>query len=92
VTIHAIRRYAQRVLGIEVSEELDDVDAMHALEELGVDLEAIRERIHSVCDEPASRGAVGVKFDGIRALIKSDVVVTILQKSPPGPVYERPSL
>lgn len=89
VTIHAVRRYAERVLGITVPGHLDDVDAMHALADQGVDLEAIRERLHAACDDAADRGALGVKFDNVRALIKGGVVVTILEKGPAGPVYER---
>ncbi len=89
VTIHAVRRYAERAMQLPVSAELDDVEAMHDLACRGVDLQAIRDRIHDACDDAADRGAIGVKFDNIRARIVGTTIVTILEKGPAGHVYER---
>jgi len=89
VTIHAVRRYAERALKIPVSEDLDDVAAMHDLEDRGIDLEAIRDRLHRACDEAAERGAVGVKFDNVRARLRDGTVTTVMEKCGPARVYGR---
>jgi len=89
VTIHAVRRYAERALRIPVPETLDDVAAMHDLEGRGVDLDAIRDRLHRACDRAADQGAIGVKFDNVRARLRDGTVTTVLEKCGPGHVYGR---
>lgn len=89
ITIHAVRRYAERVLRQAVPDELDDVEAMQELDRRGIDLQAIRDRLHDACDLAAEKGALGVKLDNARALLRDGNVVTILGKGPAGHVYER---
>jgi hypothetical protein len=80
VTDHAVRRYAERALNVQVDEELEDPAALVELADRGVDLDAVRRRIGSVCDLAADRGAVGVKADNVRIVLRGQAVVTVLSK------------
>lgn len=80
VTDHAVRRYAERALHVVVDQALEDPAALAALGDRGVDVEAVRRRIGDVCDFAADRGAVGVKADNVRLVLRGHVVVTALQK------------
>ncbi|GLQ53586.1 hypothetical protein [Devosia nitrariae] len=80
VTDHAIRRYAERALNIQVDETLEDPAALAALADFGVDIDAVRRRIGSVCSLAADRGAVGVRVDGVRLILRGQAVVTALSK------------
>lgn len=80
VTDHAVRRYAERALRVVVDQALEDPAALAALGDRGVDVEAVRRRIGSVCDLAAERGAVGVKADNVRLVLRGRTVVTALEK------------
>jgi non-canonical (house-cleaning) NTP pyrophosphatase len=80
VTDHAVRRYAERALHLHVDETLEDPAALLALGDRGVDVEAVRRRIGDVCDLAAERGAVGVRVDGVRLILRGQAVVTALEK------------
>lgn len=80
VTDHAVRRYAERALHVVVDQALEDPAALAALCDRGVDVEAVRRRIGAVCDLAADRGAVGVKADNVRLVLRGRNVVTALSK------------
>ena len=80
VTDHAVRRYAERALHFQVDATLEDPAALLELGDRGVDVEAVRRRIGDVCDLAADRGAVGVKADNVRLVLRGRVVVTALEK------------
>ncbi|WP_189424514.1 hypothetical protein [Devosia pacifica] len=89
VTMHAVRRYAERAMHISIHEDLSDQGALAAIADQGIDLNTIRERIRSKCAIPAQMGACAVHFDGVKAVIKDGSVVSIIFKRPP---VMRPSL
>ena len=80
VTKHAIRRYAERVLGVFVGDDLNDLDAYATLTDRGVDVASIRERLQSVCQIAVREGAIAVIADGVRVLLDGSSVVTCLPR------------
>jgi len=89
VTQHAVRRYAERVLHVPVAEDLNDLQAVADLVDRGIDVGAIRERLHHACDLAVDLGATAVKADGVRLMLKNGAVVTVLAKCSPGSIYGR---
>jgi hypothetical protein len=80
VTDHAIRRYAERVLHIEVADELSDPHAICELEDLEVDVDWIRDRIARAGRLAVQHGAIAVIADGVRMIVENGVVVTCLPR------------
>lgn len=81
VTIHAIRRYADRILGMEEAlADLDDMDAVDAMLATGVDVPAIRDWLAFYGGVGKRHGAVGVCRDGVGIVLKAGRVVTVLSK------------
>lgn len=89
VTKHAVRRYAERVLGEWVDEDLNDLQAVHALAARGVDVPSIYDRIHQVCDRAVDLGAVAVKADNVRLILRDSTVVSVVPKGSGGTSYGR---
>jgi hypothetical protein len=83
VTRHAIRRYAERVLAIELDDELSDDDAVAVLVDRGVDVVEIAEAIRVVCQQAVDLGACGVKALNVRFALRGRVVVSVLPKRRP---------
>lgn len=80
VTRHAIRRYAERVLGHVDIDELSDDAALQVLRDRGVDLVEITYRLRDTCTLAASLGAAGVRAFNARVILKGSVVVTVVPK------------
>lgn len=77
VTDHAIRRYAERALGVWV-EAADDTAALTVLRRRGVNVGAIRERIAVAGGLGVANGAVAVIADGRKLVLQGPAVVTVL--------------
>lgn len=102
VTAHAVRRYAERVLGQAVNEAVaDDAVACLQLRGRGVDLAAIRARIRAVggvlLQTGARTGDVVAFPEAMKFRVVDGVVVTVLARvaklkpaGPASPVPARP--
>lgn len=81
VTVHAIRRYWDRILGMEkVLEGLDDVDAIDAMQAVGVPIGAVRRWLAFYGGVGVRHGAVGVGRDGLGFVLKAGRVVTVVSR------------
>ncbi|MFY9293870.1 MAG: hypothetical protein WAP03_24720 [Methylorubrum rhodinum] len=81
VTIHAIRRYGDRILGLEETlADLDDIEAVDAMIGMRVDVPAIREWLAFFGGVGIRHGAVGVCRDGVGLVLKAGKVVTVLSR------------
>lgn len=80
VSHHAVRRYAERAMNQAVDEAINDREAMAVLEDRGISVAGITARLHRLCDQAADLGAIAVKGDNVRILLKRDIIVTVLPK------------
>ena len=80
ITIHAVRRYAERVLEVKGLDAEDPI----ALGELravhGVDTVEIERHLLSVVRRGVAAGAMAVRFRGARFMLTEEVLTTILTK------------
>ncbi|MHC2001837.1 hypothetical protein ACYQR9_15560 [Methylobacterium sp. CM6241] len=81
MTLHAIRRFADRVMGLEPAlEGLDDVDAVDAVMGLGYDVDGIR-RWLAFYGYPGPRwGAKGVVVGKVGLVLAGSRVVTVVMR------------
>ncbi len=81
VTLHAVRRYGDRILGLEDTlEGLEDLEAVDAMVALGVDVPGIRAWLAFFGGVGKRHGAIGVCRDGVGLVLKGGRVVTVLSK------------
>lgn len=81
VTIHAIRRYGDRILGLEeILEDLDDVEAVDAMVGMDVPVPAIRDWLAFYGGVAKRHGAIGICRDGIGLVMQGGRVVTVISK------------
>jgi hypothetical protein len=78
VTDHAVRRYAERALGVAV--EGDDDEAMTALRRRKVPVGAVRRHLSTIGGLGVANGAQAVIADGLKLVIADGAVVTVLAK------------
>lgn len=81
VTLHALRRFADRVMGLEaVLEGLTDREAVEALNGLGYDVRGIR-RWLAFYGYPGPRwGAAGVTVGKVGLVLQGHRVVTVVMR------------
>ncbi len=80
-THHAIRRFADRVMGLEpVLEGLTDREAIEALTGLGYDVDGIREWLAFYCYPGPRWGAKGVVVGRVGLVLSGDRVVTVVMR------------
>jgi len=81
VTLHALRRYGERILGlVEVLEGLDDLEAVEAMTGLGIEVPAIQTWCAFYGGRGVRHGAIGVCRDGIGLVLKGGAVVTVVSR------------
>ncbi|MCJ2074422.1 hypothetical protein MKK68_01935 [Methylobacterium sp. E-016] len=81
VTIHAIRRYGDRILGLqEVLDGLDDIEAVDAMVGMKVPVLEIRDWLAFYGGVAMRRGAIGVCRDGVGLVLKCGRVVTVVSR------------
>lgn len=81
VTIHAIRRYGDRILGMEEAlAELDDLDAVDVMQATGAPIGMIRDWLAFYGGVGARHGADAVCRDGVGIVLQGDRVVTVLSR------------
>ena len=81
VTIHALRRYGDRILGLEEAlEGLDDIEAVDAMVGMKVPVPEIREWLAFYGGVGVRFGAHGVCRDGIGLVLRAGRVVTVLSR------------
>lgn len=81
VTLHALRRYGDRILGLEeVLEGLDDIEAVDAMIGMRVVVPAIRDWLAFYGGVGVRHGAIGVCRDQVGIVLRGSSVVTVLSK------------
>lgn len=82
VTHHAVRRYAERALGLgeDLLDGVDDRDAIEVLRGMGIPVAVIRDRLSYYGGVLLAHGAAGIVIDGIRLVVVEDRVVTIVDR------------
>ena len=78
VTDHAVRRYAERALGVTV--DGDDNEAMVALRERKVAVGAVRRHLSTIGGLGVANQAQAVIAEGLKLIIADGAVVTVLAK------------
>ena len=80
ITIHALRRYGERMLGVEGLSE-DDPDAIIQLEEIyDFDPAAATVAIAAIVRRGLLLGASAVTFGGLRFVLRDGTVITAVPK------------
>lgn len=100
VTDHALRRYAERALGVTVDASVEDDEAIAELRRRRVPVGAIRRHLSIVGGLGVANGACAVIAEGLKFVIADRAVVTVLEKKlradiaaaagPSSPVPSRP--
>lgn len=81
VTLHAVRRYGDRILGLEDTlEGLEDLEAVDAMVALGVDVPGIRAWLAFFGGVGKRHGAIGVCRDQVGIVLKDGRVVTVVSR------------
>lgn len=81
VTLHAIRRYADRILGMEeLLDGLDDSEAVDVVAAQGIPIGEIRAWLAFYGGVGVRHGAVGVCRDGVGLVIQGGRVVTVISR------------
>lgn len=81
VTLHAIRRYGDRILGYEdLCADLEDDEAVDVMRSQGVAIGAIRTWLAFYGGVGFRHGAIGVCRDQVGIVLKGDRVVTVVSK------------
>lgn len=81
VTQHAIRRYGDRILGMEeLLDGLDDTDAVDDMVATGVPIGEVRAWLAFYGGVGVRHGAQGVCRDGVGLVLKGGKVVTVISK------------
>ena len=77
LTIHALRRVGDRVLGLADLPE-DDAEAVAEMRRRGVDVEAVTSFVRAIVARGAFARAPTVKFGGFRFILEGCTVVTVV--------------
>lgn len=81
VTLHAIRRYGDRILGLEeLLEGLDDLEAVDVMAARGILIGQIREWLAFYGGVGKRHGAIGVCRDQVGIVLKDGRVVTVVSR------------
>jgi hypothetical protein len=77
VTVHALRRYAERVIGIEGLDESDPLAVIELEFDHKVDIVSIKRQIADTVRRGVAAGAPIVISNGVRYTMEGNVVVTV---------------
>ena len=82
VTHHAVRRYAERALGVgeDLLDGVEDRDAVEVLRGMGVPVSRVRDRLAYYGGVLIAHGAAGIVIDGVRLVVVEDRVVTVVDR------------
>lgn len=81
VTVHAIRRYGDRILGMEqVLDGLDDIEAVDVMQASGVPIGEVRRWLAFYGGVGVRHGAIGVCRDGVGLVLKCGRVFTVISR------------
>ncbi len=81
VTLHALRRYGDRILGLEETlEGLDDAEAVDVMAATGIPIGEIRAWLAFYGGVGVRHGAVGVCRDGVGIVLQGGRVVTVISR------------
>jgi hypothetical protein len=81
VTLHALRRFGDRICGLEDQlAGFDDLDAVDAMQAAGIEVGRIRDWLAFYGGVGARHGAAAVCRDGVGIVLQGDRVVTVLSR------------
>lgn len=80
-TDHAVRRFAERAIGVVVDEALDDTAAIAELARRGLNVRMLRATIGRLGGIGVANGAQAVVVHGLKLVIRDGAVVTVLAKN-----------
>ncbi|MGU3665660.1 hypothetical protein ACLBX9_15885 [Methylobacterium sp. A49B] len=80
-TDHAVRRFAERAIGVVVDEAVDDTAAIVELAHRGVNVRRVRKTLGELGGLGVANGAQAVIVNGLKLVIRDRCVVTVLAKN-----------
>lgn len=80
-TDHAVRRFAERAIGVVVDEALDDTAAIAELAHRGVNVRRVRKTLGEYGGLGVANRAQAVIVNGLKLVIRDRCVVTVLAKN-----------
>lgn len=82
VVHHAVRRYAERALGLgeDLLDGTTDRDAVETLRGMGYPVDGIRDRLAYYGGVQLHYGAAGIVIDGVRLVLCEGRVVTVVDR------------
>ncbi|MGN8091625.1 hypothetical protein [Methylobacterium sp. 22177] len=80
-TDHAVRRFAKRTVGVIVDEGMDDTAALAELGRRGVNVRWVRQTLSKFGGIGVANQAQAVIVNGLKLVIRSGAVVTVLAKN-----------
>lgn len=81
VTLHAVRRYGDRILGYEdLCDGLEDQEAVDVMRSQGVPVGQVRAWLAFYGGVGVRHGAIGVCKDGVGIVLQGGRVVTVVSK------------
>jgi len=86
ISLHAIRRYAERVSGIELGER-GDTDAIVFLRDQGLNIDALKRKLEERLFPGIEMGATRISVDGVTACILEGCVTTFVPGKSPSSSY-----
>ncbi|MBE7201612.1 MAG: hypothetical protein INR70_27940 [Parafilimonas terrae] len=82
VTDHALRRFAERAMGLVVGPDVEDPAAVAELARRGVQVGKVRRTLGEMGGIGLSRGAKAVIVNGLKLVLADGAVVTVCAKVP----------
>ena len=80
-TDHAVRRFAERAVGVIVDEGMDDTAAIAELARRGVNVRRVRQTLSKLGGIGVANRAQAVIVNGLKLVIRDGCVVTVLAKN-----------
>lgn len=80
-TDHAVRRFAERAVGVIVDEGMDDTSALAELGRRGVNVRRVRQTLSKLGGIGVANQAQAVIVNGLKLVIRDGAVVTVLAKN-----------
>ncbi len=80
-TDHAVRRFAERAVGVIVDEGMDDTAALAELGRRGVNVRRVRQTLSKLGGIGVANKAQAVIVNGLKLVIRDGAVVTVLAKN-----------
>jgi len=80
ITDHAVRRFAERALGVTGLPESDKAAVAALADVHGFDVAAIRQALRTLISQGVELGAAAVTLSGSRYVLRDGALITVLDK------------